>query len=208
MRKVESTPPSDVRTGALRRHLPLLVTEVICLVAAVAAVATQRWSDAVIPALLVLAALVPLPVERWLTVPIPRWLQGLYALLLLSGPFLGSHLHFYAVWGAWDTVVHFYSGILIALGAVFALRVASRRSDLTAPPWFEAVIVIAVSALVAVLWEISEFTADLVIGTTAQRNNTDTMVDLVAGTSAALLVAVPLLLQRRRGTSADPGTRS
>ena len=68
--------------------------------------------------------------------------------------------------------------------------------------------VAAVSALVAVLWEISEFTADLVIGTTAQRSNTDTMVDLVAGTSAALLVAVPLLLQRRRGTSADPGTRS
>ncbi|WP_101649623.1 hypothetical protein [Brevibacterium ihuae] len=203
MRTVDNARTTDTRAGAFQRHLPLLATEVICLAAVVVAVVTRQWSDIIIPALLIPAGLVPLLLERWARTPIPAWLQGLYAALLLSGPFLGSHLHFYAVWGLWDTVVHFYSGILIALGTVYALGIAYRRTDLTPPPWFEAVVVIAVSGLVALLWEMSEFTADIVVGTNAQRNNTDTMVDLVAGTSAAVLVAIPLLLRRRRGASAD-----
>lgn len=190
---------TGTRAGPARRHLSLLATEVILLGAIAAAVFTAQWTDIVLPALLVLACLAPLLVERWVRAPIPGWLQALYAVLLLTGPFIGSHLHFYAVWGPWDTVVHFYSGFLIALGAVYALGIAYRRAGFVTPPWFEALVVTAFSGFVALLWEVSEFTADAVIGTSAQRSNHDTMVDLIAGTGSALLVALALLLHRRRG---------
>ncbi|GAA4284163.1 hypothetical protein GCM10022261_16940 [Brevibacterium daeguense] len=189
----------DSKRSTARRHAPLIVTEVILAAFALTAVFRGNGTEALLPSALFLAALVPLPVEKLAAVRIPLRLQLLYALLLLSGPFFGSHLHFYAVWSPWDTVVHFFSGFLIALAAVFALGVTIRRYRLVLPVWFEAAVVISVSASVAMLWEFAEFFADLTIGTSSQLTNTDTMTDMVVGTLSAVIVAAAFILYRQRG---------
>ena len=134
---------------------------------------------------------------------IPGWLQTSYAVLLVAVPFVGSHLHFYAVWPPWDTVVHFYSGFLVAWVVLFALRTAVHRTGTPLPTWARAALTLTSGVFGAVLWEISEFTSDLVIGTNAQLTNEDTMVDLIAGTVSAALVACWVAV---RGESPSPHT--
>lgn len=142
-----------------------------------------------------LASFVPLITERLARVAIPLHLQTLYGLLLLSGGYIGSYLHFYGVWYPWDTVVHFYSGFVIALAAHFALRVIMERYSFTLPPWVRGVILTSVGVTGAFLWEVGEFVRDLLVGGDAQVDNQDTMTDMIAGTIAALIVAV--LVSRR-----------
>ena len=142
-----------------------------------------------------LASFVPLVVERLARVAIPLHLQALYGLLLLSGGYIGSYLHFYGVWYPWDTVVHFYSGVVIALAAHFALRVIMGRYSFTLPAWVHCVILTSVGVTGAFLWEVGEFIRDFLVGGDAQVDNQDTMTDMIAGAIAALIVAV--LVSRR-----------
>lgn len=191
------------RPDRARRHAALILTAIVLVVSVVAALVRGEVGDAVIPFALLFAAGAPAVLEIWWRVRFPTLLVVLYALLLLGGPYLGSHLHFYGVVTVWDTVVHFYSGVPIALAAYFALDVLADRGGFTLPAWFEAIVVVAFSGFVALLWEMSEFASDLVIGTTAQNSNWDTMTDLVAGTGAAVLVVVVMLVRHRGRSSTE-----
>ena len=184
---------------ALRRHAPLIVAEALFVFSALSALMHGEHTAAVIPVALLLASLPVLLVERWARVEIPARLQGLYAVLLLGGPYLGSQLGFYAIWTPWDTLVHFYSGFVVALGIVFALGITGRRYGFSMPPWLAAVMIVAFSGFVALLWEIAEFASDAVLGTEAQITNFDTMTDLIAGTGSAIIVAAMLFLVQHRG---------
>ena len=108
-------------------------------------------------------------------------------------------LAFFAIWTPWDTVVHFYSGFVVAPGIVFALGITGRRYGFSMPPWLAAVMVVAFSGFVALLWEIAEFASDAVLGTEAQITNFDTMTDLIAGTASAIIVAVTRYLVQHKG---------
>lgn len=141
----------------------------------------------------------PRVVERWARVRIPGTLLTMYALILLGAPWAGTTLDLYGLWSPWDTVVHFFSGIPIGLGWLLVFGVTARRSRLVLPPWLEALVITALGAFTAVLWEVSEYTSDQTIGTQAQFNNQDTMVDMMVGTLGGLLVAVALYLHRTRG---------
>ena len=55
------------------------------------------------------------------------------------------------------------------------------------------------SAFIAFLWEVAEFVTDLVSDSNAQVNNLDTMTDMIAGTTSALIVVVVLALTRAGG---------
>ena len=95
-----------------------------------------------------------------------------------------------------DTVVHFFSGILIALGADHAWRILSRRHGFVLPTWLWGLAIVSFSAFIAFLWEVAEFITDLVSDSNAQVNNLDTMTDMIAGTTSALIVVVVLALTR------------
>ena len=193
------TEEAGTSTGALARHAGPLLAGVLFLVSAAAALLRGDAGAAVIPVVLLPALVPPVVVEKWAAVRIPARLLVLYTLLLVGGPYLGTHLDLYSVWAPWDTAVHFYSGFVVGLGAVFVLGVTALRYGLDLPPWFEAVFVLAAGTTVAVLWEVAEFAADALIGTEAQQDNLDTMQDLVAGGTSAALVAAALLLFRSRG---------
>ena len=57
----------------------------------------------------------------------------------------------------------------------------------------------ALHSLVALAWEIAEFTADQALGAQTQKGNTDTMTDMIVGTLGALIVAFALYAHRTRG---------
>lgn len=70
---------------------------------------------------------------------------------------------------------------------------------LVLPVWFEIVVLIAVKAFVAFLWEIGEFAFDLIFEANTQDDNFDTMTDMIAGLTPSLIIAAALVLYRRNG---------
>lgn len=177
-------------TGMLKRHVPLIVVEVVFLAAFARDMVQGDSENAFLAMGLFQVSLAPLVIEAVARVRIPVHIQLLYAVLLFTGGYMGSYSRFYDVWEPWDTVVHFYSGIMIALWADDILRTAMRKEGFSLPRWLHATVITSFSALVAMLWEIGEFTADQVMGSNAQIDNYDTMIDMITGTVSALGVAV------------------
>lgn len=177
----------------------MAATIVLMALSATSAIIRDGWAESLIPGIVIALTIPPFLVEKWARIRIPASLQLLYAVLLLSGPYIGGHLDLYQAWSPWDMVVHLYSGFPVALGIVFALGITLQRYTLTLPPWLEAVVIISVKALVALLWEIAEFIYDELFDQTAQDDNFDTMTDMMAGMLGGVLIAAALLLHRSRG---------
>ena len=184
-------------SGMLLRHAPLIAVEVVLLVSFLRDTVDGNPDSAFMAMGLLQVSLTPLVIEAIARVRIPLYLQLLYAVLIFTGGVIGSYLRFYDIWEPWDTVVHFYSGIMIALWADFILRAVMRKHRFEMPRWLHAVMITSFSALVAMLWEIGEFTADQMTGSRAQIDNYDTMIDMITGTLSALIVAVILVLWPR-----------
>ncbi|WP_150461105.1 hypothetical protein [Nesterenkonia ebinurensis] len=178
------------------RHTPMIATAVITVVSLVIALFSDGEPEPLVPLLLIPALLPPILVERWARVHIPFSMQAGYAVLLITGPYIGEFLGLYHAWDPWDKVVHTYSGFPLALLVVFALGITIRRYNLQLPPWLEAAIIITVKGFIALLWEVAEFIWDAVFDTSAQDNNWDTMTDMILGSSPGVLVAAMLLLHR------------
>lgn len=179
----------------LLRHAPLIAVELILLVSFIGDTARGNPDSAFMAMGLLQVSLAPLVIEAFARIRIPLYLQLLYATLIFTGGYMGSYLRFYDVWEPWDTIVHFYSGVMIALWADYILRAVMRKHRFQMPRWLHATVVTSFSALVAMLWEIGEFAADQMIGSRAQIDNYDTMIDMITGTLSALIVAIMLVLR-------------
>jgi hypothetical protein len=176
----------------------LVPVEVLFLGFLAVSAVTQAWSGAVVPALLVAAALVPSAVELAIRARCPAWLHGCYFGLLLAGPFVGSRLGLYAFWTQWDKVIHTFSGALVGCAITFALGVAGRRTGLALPPFLVVAGVMTSGGFVAAAWEIAEFTSDHFLGTRAQNAGLeDTMTDIICGVLGVIPVAVAVGIHHR-----------
>lgn len=194
-------------SGMLLRHAPLIVVELVLLVSFIGDTAGGNPESAFMAMGLLQVSLSPLVIEAIARVRIPLYLQLLYAVLIFTGGYMGSYLRFYDVWQPWDTIVHFYSGIMISLWTDYILRAVMLTHRFEMPRWLHAMVITSFSALVAMLWEIGEFAADQMTGSRAQIDNYDTMIDMITGTLSALIAAV-ILVMWPRGLRTDQGELS
>ncbi|MGW6172078.1 hypothetical protein ACWF5H_01175 [Arthrobacter sp. NPDC055138] len=156
-----------------------------------AAALTNSWNEALVPALLAVAALVPSALERGIEARFPAWLHGCYLGFLIAGPFAGTRLGLYAFRPDWDKVIHVFSGLLVGCAITFALGIVGRRKHLDLPPFLIVSGVVASGGFVAGAWEIAEFTSDGLLGMHAQNASLqDTMTDIICGVLGAIAVAV------------------
>ncbi|WP_203364072.1 hypothetical protein [Bacillus sp. REN10] len=137
------------------------------------------------------ASLLPVIIERLSRSQLKKALVVSYFIFLIGSQVFGSLMRFYSL-GWWDTFLHFLSGGLIAFAALELmdrwLTPATRKGMSRR---FVFLFLFAVSVLGGVFWEIYEFSADQLLGTTTQGGgNVDTMGDLIADSLGGLLVAV------------------
>lgn len=114
--------------------------------------------------------------------------------VFLASP-VGSVLNVYRLWGPYDKIVHFLSGVLIAAAGmvIFWKIVEHQRMDK-----HQKKKLTGVSSLFAFLaagagagiWEITEFTIDIIVSGGMQRGMVDTITDMIAGTLGGLLFAL------------------
>lgn len=132
------------------------------------------------------AALVSIILSVWFKVPM-RTYYLILVFVFLASP-IGSIVNLYRIWGPYDKIVHFMSGILFAsIGIIFVKKLLKKEE------WHEkemdmVMIMFAFlfSSAIAGIWEIFEFTADKVMGEGMQRGMVDTVTDMIAGNLGAL----------------------
>ena len=202
---------SSLRGAPLRRHVPLIVLELMMLVSAVVAIVEGHVGDLPLPLSIAAGSLLIPVIERMTSIAVPAMVQAMLGILLFTAPFLGSNLGFYDRWSAWDSAVHFFSGFVIASIALTVLHAVSARYRLQIPLWLRGWIIITVGGCAAAVWEVIEFTSDQLLGSHMQRDSlTDTMTDtilaLVSTTVFALCLSATRTSRRPARSSRGDGT--
>lgn len=116
---------------------------------------------------------------RILQIKIDDKIELAYLLFLIPAMVLGIDFDLYKAVPALDKVVHAASGVLSA----FVARSFLRQTTSTEKPWFKALFVMGLVALIAVLWECFEFSYDQLFNGQMQQliipGLSDTMWDMI-----------------------------
>jgi len=166
----------------------------------VTSIIEESWFDASVAGAGIISGLIPFIIEKTFKTELDGKMKVAYILFLFASQYLGSIVGLYGN-GWWDTFLHLLSGIFLAfLGFDFFSRLDEDiRTEI--PKRFLFVYIVVFSMAGAALWEMYEFTSDVVLNTTMQGNgNNDTMVDIIAGSLGGVLAAffVVTLHQREK----------
>ena len=163
---------------------------IVVAVAAVVYAVQGDWSDALATALVFLLMFVPMIMRRRFHVYLPFALElGIVAFIFLS-LFFGDIQNYYDSLPAWDKLLHFQSGLILAVAGfvvVYLLNETDRGLDLSS--LFVAVFAAFFAIALGALWEIGEFTGDVLFLGHWQPSLEDTMWDLIADSIGAILVS-------------------
>ncbi len=117
--------------------------------------------------------------------PIAVWPALVLAFHLISQEL---SLYYYVRW--LDTPMHFLGGMAIAAGSYYIFKHLEDKGELKTTPVVKIFLAIAITALAATLWEITEFAGDTLLQTHMQPGVWDTMKDLTMGLLGASLVSL------------------
>jgi hypothetical protein len=181
--------------GAYRNNATLFlyyVMRVLVVLAAVLFLIRGDWESSVGTFLVAVLMILPSFIRRRYRIYLPFAIDfGLVSFIFIS-LFLGGIDDFYGFIPLWDKIVHFQSGLLFS-GTGFVviyLLNESERTPIELSPGFVAVFAIAFSLAIGAIWEIAEFTGDEIFGSHWQAGNSDTMWDLIADLSGAIVFSV------------------
>ena len=161
----------------------------IALIATAVHVPVTLW----LVALLIPLLWIPALVEVMTRTGIPMALQLQYFIFITASSVAGSAFNVYGAIPHWDSVVHGYSGVILAWLGFYAVKHMEKHMYVRLPQWFAIVMALAVPLACAAVWEIGEFLSDLFFHTHTQAGLTDTISDMASagiGATIAILVAV------------------
>lgn len=128
--------------------------------------------------------------ERRLGLMLPIEFHCVITVFLFSCIYIGtiSGAYWYVPW--WDNAMHAISGVVFGFLGFLVLYTAYEQKRLQMSLKIMAMFAFCFSMACGAVWEIAEFSSDSLLGSIAQRNNTDTMEDLLYDALGALLIAI------------------
>ncbi len=103
---------------------------------------------------------------------------------------LGSCVNLYYYISDYDTIIHFLSGIILAEGGkLFAEKIINKR-ELKNDLLMLSLFALLFSCTCAAVWEIYEYAVDVTLGANMQGSKENTMNDIIAGVSGALVYLI------------------
>lgn len=117
-------------------------------------------------------------------------------LFAMFAQFGGAMLDFYHIIPIYDLLLHFFSGALLVFAANYLFKILI-HSDKTynIPRKIAVAFAVFTSIASAAIWEIFEFSVDQLFGLDCQLHSlTDTMTDIIAGSTGALIGGILLFL--------------
>ncbi len=138
------------------------------------------------------AMLLPYLLKRFFKIKIPVTIETIYLIFIFFAYFLGSIINLYYIIYDYDKVMHFLSGILSALVAITLLikfKKYDKKSIL-----FNVLFMIAITLMIASLWEMYEFKTDILFNKDIQRvyltGVNDTMLDMMSALFGAVITSL------------------
>lgn len=153
----------------------------------------------------IIVMFLPTLLEKKWSIHIPNYMSIMYFAFLFCAIVLGEVRNFYYIVPHWDTILHAFSGgMLGALGfTLVSVLNDSERTKVRLSPFFVALFAFSFALAVGVIWEIYEFTCDLLFDLNMQKYRladstlligraaiSDTMKDFIVNTLSALVVTV------------------
>jgi len=115
----------------------------------------------------------------------------------------GTVFDFYYLVPHWDTMLHFLSGVGLAVLGFAIVDIVERNQNTKYPRLFIAIFAFCFAKTLGIIWEISEFVMDITLGTNTQQWADrygvplvgqaalfDTMKDIIANAIGAVLISV------------------
>lgn len=150
------------------------------------------WYEVGIRLTIILTALVPTMVRKILHLKISYTMELVYLLFIIFGHFIGSILGIYNEIPHYDKIMHTLSGVLTSFVALIVLNNINQYKFKNVI--FNIVFMIVFSLAVAGIWEIFEFTNDILFQADAQRvaisGVDDTMLDMIVALFGSILVCI------------------
>jgi hypothetical protein len=142
--------------------------------------------------------LIPSIVKKNYNVTLP-WIMEFLMVFAFSLHIWGKTLKFYHI-PYYDKVAHIIASAIVAFFALMIIYILDKywsglHMDLPMIAFFIAIFTVAIGAL----WEIGEFTFDIIFRGKLQHGLQDTMIDLICDLIAGILVAVGGTLAIRKG---------
>lgn len=153
----------------------------------------------------VIAMIIPTFLSKKINISIPTNMFFVYAIFLYCAIYLGEVRNFYFLIPHWDTMLHTLSGSMLgALGfSVICLLNKADKIPVALSPAFVALFTFCFAIMLGVVWEVYEFSADVILGTNMQKFAlesgeqligqdalADTMKDLIVDGLGALAISI------------------
>lgn len=151
---------------------------------------------------------VPNLIEYVFKVKIPIYMLIMYILFIFCHFILGEIYEFYATIKLWDVVLHSTTVIIITIVGVSIIYILAKEEKIKFIPILLFICPICFSMTIEVIWEMIEFSSDVILKTNMQRFNNsitgepfvghkalldtmkDLIVDLIAATVTSLLAYI------------------
>ena len=190
-------PVSDDIVHGYRNRATLLVYWGLCALVLVAAgvfLLRGDLSSAVSATLIFFLMLAPTIAKERYRLYLPFKLELAIVLFIFLTLFLGSVAQFYDWIPFWDKFLHFQSGLLLGATGYVLVYILNehKKIHLNLSPGFVSLFAVTFSISMGVVWEVFEFTSDLILGSTLWQGVgvTDTMLDLIADGVGALIISI------------------
>tara|TARA_R110002096_G_scaffold20690_2_gene67921 strand:- start:14052 stop:14720 length:669 start_codon:yes stop_codon:yes gene_type:complete len=186
----------DAATKIKRWIVFIIVT--LMTIDLVVVVSEGYWLSAFLILTIALLILLVTVFEVRLAVQIPAEFQIVALLFVFAALFLGEVRSYYDKIWWWDIALHSTSGLLMGIFGFLLVYVLneSERIAFSMTPRFIAFFAFMFAVAVGALWELFEYSMDLVFGTNMQKamfndpsGLTDTMWDMIVNTVGAALIS-------------------
>ena len=174
------------------------VLQLILLAEALLALWSQKWFIAFLTGMIIVITFFPVLFERRFRIHIPPELQLAAIGFVFASLFLGEVHGYYTRFWWWDILLHTSSGFLLGILGFLLVHIMNEteKLQLHMKAGFVAFFAFLFALGVGALWEIFEFTMDLLFGMNMQKpmlgdpsGLTDTMWDLIVDALGALIVS-------------------
>lgn len=159
-----------------------------------------EWASAVSTTLIFLLMFVPSILKERYRVYLPFALDFAMVTFIFLTLFLGAVAQIYDRIPLWDKFLHFQSGLLLGVTGFVLIYILNEQKGfkqrLNLTPGFVAFFAVTFSLAIGAVWEIFEFTGDAYFSqhiasySPWQASGNDTMLDLIADGTGALIVSI------------------
>lgn len=108
---------------------------------------------------------------------IPDFIYIIFILFCMAHFFLGEILGFFVKISWWDSLLHTFSGCMIALLSFSLINLLNKTNgkDFKLNIWFASIFAFALTLTIGALWEVYEFASDMLFESNMQRAYVSTM---------------------------------